>query len=111
VRIGWDDREFQVVGIAADARLNTLQDAPDGAVYMSTSQVGLTLVVTGLAAGIAAAYPGTLLIRQLLFGTQPLDGASYAASIGFLALVGFLACLLPAWRATRVDVMEVLRIG
>lgn len=219
VHIGWDDREFQVVGLVPDARINTLRGAPDAAAYMSAGQLGATrlqiavrtaddpmslvgpiedlvrrkdptvvlarpatmtsvlegelgsfrilivslvlfagvallltaiglygilayyvrqrtseigirlalgasngdllgmilkrgmvLVVIGLALGVAAAYPGTLLIRQLLFETPPLDPAAYVGAIGFLGLVAALACFLPAWRATRVDVAEVLRI-
>lgn len=51
-----------------------------------------------------------VLIRQLLFETQTLDIASYVAAAVFLGFVGAAACLLPAWRATRVDVVEVLRI-
>jgi len=71
---------------------------------------GLTLVAIGLIVSVAAAYPGTLLIQQLLYETQPVDMAAYAGAVGFLGLVGAMACFLPAWRATRVDVVEVLRI-
>jgi putative ABC transport system permease protein len=71
---------------------------------------GLALVAIGLVFGLAIAYPCTLLIRQLLFETPPLDPTAYVAAVGFLALVAGLACLLPAWKATRVDVAEVLRI-
>jgi ABC-type antimicrobial peptide transport system permease subunit len=58
---------------------------------------------------VAGAYPGTLLLRQLLFEIPPLDPATYVGSVGFLGLVATLACFLPAWRATRVNVVEVLR--
>jgi putative ABC transport system permease protein len=71
---------------------------------------GLALVGIGLLVGLAAAYPGSLLIRQMLFETPPLDAAVYAGAVAFLGLVAALACILPAWRATRVDVVEVLRI-
>jgi hypothetical protein len=219
VKIGWDDRDYTVVGVVADARINTLSGRPDAAAYMSTTQFGATrlqiavrttidpnllvrpvedllrrkdpnavfswpatmesvvddelagpriitvslslfsglamllaaiglygvlvyhvgqrinefgirlamgastvnllglvlrrgllLVGVGLTVGIVAAYPGSLLIRQLLYETQAIDVAAYVAAALFLALVGALACLLPAWRATRVDVVEVLRI-
>ena len=71
---------------------------------------GLALVGIGLVLGVAAAYPGTLLVRQLLFETQPIDLAAYMVAVVFLGVVATLACLLPAWRATRVDVVDVLRI-
>ncbi|KPK79472.1 MAG: hypothetical protein AMS25_12540 [Gemmatimonas sp. SM23_52] len=70
---------------------------------------GLLLAGFGLLLGVAAAYPGTLLVRQLLFETQPLDAASYVGAVGFLGLVAALACFLPAWRATQVNPVEVLR--
>lgn len=70
---------------------------------------GLLLAGLGLLLGVAAAYPGTLLVQQLLFETQPLDPAAYVGAVGFLGLVAALACFLPAWRATQVNPVEVLR--
>jgi ABC-type lipoprotein release transport system permease subunit len=55
------------------------------------------------------AYPGTLLIRQLLFETTAVDPLSYAGAVGFLVLVALGACLIWARRATRTEIMEVLR--
>jgi putative ABC transport system permease protein len=71
---------------------------------------GLALVALGLIAGLAVAYPGTLVVRQLLYETRPLDPATYIGAVAFLGLVAVLACYLPARRATRVDVVDVLRI-
>jgi len=70
---------------------------------------GMLLAGFGLLLGVAAAYPGTLVLRQLLFETQPLDPAAYVGAVGFLGLVAALACFLPAWRATQVNPVEVLR--
>jgi len=70
---------------------------------------GLALVGVGLALGVGAAFPVTLLIRQLLFETEPLDPATYVGSVFFLALVAGAASLLPAWRASRLNLVDVLR--
>jgi putative ABC transport system permease protein len=70
---------------------------------------GLILVGIGLVLGVAGAYSGSLLIRQMLFETQPLDATAYAGAVGFLGLVALAACFLPAWRATRVNLVDVLR--
>jgi predicted permease len=70
---------------------------------------GMLLAGLGLLLGVAAAYPGTLLVQQLLFETQPLDPTAYVGAVGFLGLVAALACFLPAWRATQVNPVEVLR--
>ena len=218
VGIGWSDRSFRVVGVVADARVNTLRGAPDPAVYMSSAQIGATrlqmavrttvdpmllarridellrrkdpnvllanpasmasvvdagladfrivilsltlfagvalaltaiglygvlayhvsqrtneigirlalgasnsnmlgmilkrglvLVGLGLVLGLAVAYPGMALIRQLLFETRPVDPAVYLGAIGFLGFVAVLACFFPALRATRINPIEVLR--
>jgi ABC-type antimicrobial peptide transport system permease subunit len=71
---------------------------------------GLTLVALGLVAGLAVAYPGTLVLRGLLYETGPFDPAAYVGAIAFLGLVAALACYLPARRATRVDIVDVLRM-
>ncbi len=70
---------------------------------------GLLLVGLGLLLGLASAVPGTLLMRQLLFETGTLEPSIYAIATLILGIVAALACLLPAWRTTRVNVVEVLK--
>jgi len=70
---------------------------------------GALLVGAGFLLGLATAVPVTRLTRQLLFETAPLDAASYASAVAVLGLVATTACLVPAWRATRVSPVEVLR--
>jgi putative ABC transport system permease protein len=69
---------------------------------------GFVLVGIGLLLGLSGALPATRLLQQLLFRVAPLDTGTYLAAATFLAVVGLLACLLPAWRATRVNLVEVL---
>jgi ABC-type antimicrobial peptide transport system permease subunit len=71
---------------------------------------GLALVAVGLAVGLAVAYPGTLALRGLLYETGTLDPAAYLGAVVFLGIVAAIACYLPARRATRVDVVDVLRM-
>jgi len=71
---------------------------------------GMALVALGLAVGLAVAYPGTLVMRQLVYQTGLLDPASYAAACALLGLVAALACYLPARRASRTDVASLLRM-
>jgi len=70
---------------------------------------GLVLVVLGLAVGIGAATAFTRVLSAYLFATQPTDPATFAVVGAMFVLGGVVACLGPAWRATRADPMAVLR--
>lgn len=70
---------------------------------------GMRPALFGVVFGLAASAGATRLIRSLLFGTQPLDATVFAVVTITLLLVAALACLLPAWRAARLDPMQALR--
>ncbi|MCL7971313.1 MAG: ABC transporter permease, partial [marine benthic group bacterium] len=70
---------------------------------------GFLLVGIGLAIGIAAAFGGARLIRDLLFGIGAADPATFGAVVLFFSLVALIACLLPAWRAWKVDPVVAFR--
>jgi predicted permease len=71
---------------------------------------GMTPVVVGLAAGVAAALFLGQAIRGLLFGVQPTDPATIAGVTLVLLAVGVLACLIPARRAAGTDAVAALRL-
>ena len=70
---------------------------------------GGSLVVAGIAIGLAGALALTRLMQALLFGVTAADLPTYAAVAAILAMVGGLACYLPARRAMRVDPVATLR--
>lgn len=70
---------------------------------------GLRPALLGLAIGLAASIAVVRQIRSMLYETQPLDLSVYAAVTATLLLVAALACLLPAWRASRLDPVQALR--
>ncbi len=70
---------------------------------------GLRPAFFGLAFGVAASVGAAHLIRSMLYGTSPLDSAVFVSVIAILSLVAVAACLLPAWRASRLDPMAALR--
>ena len=70
---------------------------------------GLKPAAAGLVLGLAGAAAAARLIRSLLFGVQPLDATVFVAVAVILLAVAGIACLLPAWRASRVDPMTALR--
>ncbi len=70
---------------------------------------GLRLVAIGLAAGIAAGLVTNRLLETVLWKTSPRDPMTIAATIAVVVSIGAVACLVPAWRAMRVDPIVALR--
>ena len=59
--------------------------------------------------GPAAAFALTRVIRGMFYGGSSIDPATFIAVTALLALVTFLACLIPARHATRVDSLTAIR--
>jgi putative ABC transport system permease protein len=70
---------------------------------------GLRPAVYGLVLGLAVSAGAVRLIQSLLYETRPLDPAIFAAVTAMLLMVATLACMIPAWRASRLDPMQALR--
>jgi ABC-type antimicrobial peptide transport system permease subunit len=70
---------------------------------------GLWPAMSGLAMGLAASVGASQLLRGMLYQTRALDPAVFAAVAITLLLVAVIACMLPAWRASRLDPMQALR--
>ena len=69
----------------------------------------MRLTIVGLVAGLVASFGLTLLLQAQLFNVKPTDPATLTVVTGFIALIAFIACYVPAQRATRVDPMVTLR--
>jgi putative ABC transport system permease protein len=70
---------------------------------------GLALTGVGLVAGIGAALGLTRFLRTMLFEISALDPVTFAGVAVILAVIGAIACYLPARRAAKVDPMVALR--
>jgi ABC-type antimicrobial peptide transport system permease subunit len=70
---------------------------------------GLRPVLLGLTAGSVAAVFALRAMGELMFAVRPLDPASLGGAVGALLLAGAGACLVPAWRAARIDPATSLR--
>jgi putative ABC transport system permease protein len=70
---------------------------------------GLRLAGLGSAIGLAASLALTRLLGSLLWGVSPTDPVSFATVLATIGAVAVLACVLPAFRAARVDPMAALR--
>jgi predicted permease len=71
---------------------------------------GLRPALLGLLFGLIASIATTRVFTSMLFGTKPLDPLVIGAVTITLLLVAVLACLVPAWRASRLDPMRAIRV-
>ena len=67
------------------------------------------LLSAGLALGLGAGWLCARLVSGFLFAVTPHALPVYAVAAAVLALAGLTAALVPAWRASRVDPVRVLR--
>jgi putative ABC transport system permease protein len=70
---------------------------------------GMGLALLGVGIGVAASFASTRLLITLLFGTRAADPLSFCTAAVLLGVVAFLACYIPARRATRLDPLLALR--
>jgi predicted permease len=70
---------------------------------------GLALVTAGLVFGLAGALALTRLGTSWLYGVSPADPLTLIAVPVLILAVALVACLIPAWKATRIDPASVLR--
>jgi len=66
-------------------------------------------VFLGILVGLGGAIGLTRYMRSLLFATDPIDAPTLAGVAVLFASVALVACVVPAWRAARVDPMSSLR--
>jgi putative ABC transport system permease protein len=83
--------------------------ADRGDVLKLVINMGLRLVILGVAIGLAASLGVCRVIATQLWGVSPYDPATLIAVPLLLLITGLVACWVPARRAARVDPLVALR--
>jgi predicted permease len=78
-------------------------------VFALVVREGMWLVTAGIVIGLTVALISGRLLSGFLFGVSAIDLVTFAVMPVVLAIVALVACLLPAWRAMRVDPTEALK--
>jgi predicted permease len=71
---------------------------------------GLLPAFIGLVLGLGASAAVVRLINSMLYETKPLDPFVFTGVTATLLAVAAMACVVPAWRASRLDPMQALRM-
>jgi len=70
---------------------------------------GLALTGGGVVLGAAAALATTRLLGYILYRVSPRDPLAFGSAFAVMAIASLAACLVPAWRAPRIDPVRALR--
>jgi putative ABC transport system permease protein len=70
---------------------------------------GFRMVLLGVVIGVAAGVGLSRYLASLFFGVSPANPTTYFEVALLMMGIAFVACLLPAWRAVRVNPMVALR--
>jgi predicted permease len=70
---------------------------------------GMKPILLGVAIGLAAALALSRVVASLIYGVRATDPLTFAAVALLLVAVGLLATIFPAYRATRIEPVRILR--
>jgi putative ABC transport system permease protein len=70
---------------------------------------GMALGMIGVVVGLAGAWSVGHVMKSLLYGIAVIDYGAFSTVAAILMLTAFLACYVPARRATEVDPLTALR--
>jgi len=70
---------------------------------------GMKLALLGMLIGLGGSWAITRFLQKMLVGVKPTDVLTFSVVSVFLLLAAFVACYLPARRATKVDPLVALR--
>jgi predicted permease len=100
---------YVVRGRSREIGIRTALGAATSDVLRRMVGEGMKPALLGIALGAAAALAAARLMTTMVYGVSPSDPLTLMAVAVSLCAVALAASLLPAWRATRVNPVAVLR--
>jgi putative ABC transport system permease protein len=100
---------YIVRGRSREIGIRTALGARTSDVFRLVIAEGMSPALVGIAAGTIAALASAKIMRTLVFGVSASDPLTLTAVGATLALVALIACLVPAYRALRLDPVKALR--
>jgi putative ABC transport system permease protein len=100
---------YIVRGRRREIGIRTALGASTGDVLRLFVVEGMKPAVTGIVIGAAAAVASATLLNRLAYGVSASDPVTLMAVTAALGLIALVASFLPAWRASRLPPLKVLR--
>ena len=100
---------YMVRGRSREIGIRTALGARTADVLRLVIVEGMSPALVGIVAGTIAALASAKIMETLVFGVSASDPLTLAAVAATLAVVALMASLVPAYRALRLDPVNVLR--
>ena len=101
---------FIVRGRSREIAIRTALGARKGDVLRLVLVEGMSPTLIGVTVGVIAALASAKVLESFVFGVSASDPRTLAGVVAALAVVALLACLVPAYRALRLDAVKALRV-
>ena len=100
---------YAVAGRAREFGIRSALGARRSTILALVFRQGMVTTVAGVICGVVIAAMATRFLGSLLVGISAHDAMTFALAPLLLFVVAALACVIPAWTATRVQPVDALR--
>jgi putative ABC transport system permease protein len=100
---------YSVSRRTAEIGIRVALGAGTGRIVRMVLSQGAMQLAAGVVIGLAGAFSVTRVLRSILVQVSPTDPATFATVALLLLATGGVACIVPAWRAARIDPTRALR--
>jgi putative ABC transport system permease protein len=99
---------FQVAQRRKEIGIRMALGSDSGRIFGLIVTEGLWLLAAGVVVGLGGAFAIRRAMETQLYGIQPMDPLVLSAVAAVLGVVAFIACAVPARRASRIDPLMAL---